>query len=194
MATALVLYASDTGNTKLVAGAFTRNLSRQGWHVKSHHIGPDWQKQNIDIRACDLLCVGSFVRWSLPSPDLVELLRSPDIESVRITPGPKCGVSFATYGGAHLGPREADACLTYLEILFEHLGFQSLSHLAVPGKTGNCLNLQYYHQDLQNRPDQSDLVRVAAFVEELHQKPELVALMRKNNVVNQTGEKDEITP
>ena len=193
MNTAIVLYASNTGNTKRVAVAFIRELSRYGWQVKSHRIGSDWQAKDIDVMNCDLLCVGSPVQWSLPSPDLVELLRTPVIESTRIIPGPKCGVAFATYGGAHLGPREADACLTYLEILFEHLGFQSLNHLAIPGKTGNTLNPQYYHPDLHNRPDQSDLVRVAAFVDELHQKPELMALMSKNTGFNQTGEKNEIT-
>lgn len=33
----------------------------------------------------------------------------------KVEPGPKFGIAFATHGGAHLGPREAEANLTLLE-------------------------------------------------------------------------------
>ena len=183
MGSALVVYASTTGNTKRVAESIIQNLPQYGWQVESCQIDSRWQEstQHIDVRQFDLLCVGSPVHWSLPSPNVVEFLRHPAVDAARITPGPKCGIAFATYGGAHLGPREADACLVYLEILFEHLGFQSLEHLAIPGKSGKGLNPQYYHHDLHNRPDQRDLERVASFIKNVHQEPELAALRRSMN-------------
>ncbi len=193
METALVLYASNTGNTEKVARVLIESLHQYGWQVTDYKIGSDWKTHPIDVNDYDLLCVGSHVHWSLPSPHLVELLRAPFINPTKITPGPKCGMAFATYGGAHLGPHEADACLTYLELLFEHLGFQALEHLAIPGKTGRRINPQYFHPDLQNRPDHDDLERVALFIEELHQCPELMALMSKTMMSHQTGEKNEIT-
>ena len=36
---------------------------------------------------------------------------------------------------------------------------------------------QFYHPDLHNRPDKNDMGRVVSFVEELHQRSELVSLI-----------------
>ena len=181
MRRALVLYASLTGNTDIVAQALAAGLGDFGWLVDSRKIARNWKKNStvnqIDFAAYDLLLTGSPVHWSLPLPWLVELLRAPVVPSQKIIPGPQCGVAFATYGGAHLGPREADPCLTYLEVLFEHLGFQCAGRLAIPGKHGEEQNPFYFHNDLHKRPDQNDLQNISAFIEELHRREEIVSLL-----------------
>ncbi len=177
MAKALVLYSSTTGNTEKVAHVLTESLREYPWQVDTLKADRNWQDDPTVINKYDLLCVGSFVQWSLPAPWLVAFLRSPEIPAGKVTPGPKCGVAFATYGGAHLGPREADVCLTFLEVLFEHLGFFAVDRLAIPGKFSKAINPLYYHPDLQNRPDKNDMGRVASFVKQLHQRPEIISLM-----------------
>ncbi len=184
MAKAVVMYSSETGNTEKVARGFVKSLLRYGWQVDNFKIGQNWKREPVTLNRYDLLCVGSQVHWSLPSPWLVELLRSPEIPSGRISPGPQCGVAFSTYGGAHLGPREADTCLTYLEVLFEHLGFKAIGRLAIPGKVGKALNPQFYHPDLHNRPDKNDMGRISSFVEELHRRSELISLIGEKQVVD----------
>ena len=186
MAKALVIYSSETGNTEKVARALVQSFRQYDWQVDTFKIGRSWKEEPFVFSDYDLLCVGSHVHWSLPSPWLVELLRSPAIPSRQISTGPQCGVAFATYGGAHLGPREADVCLTYLEVLFEHLGFLTVDRLAIPGKIGKAINPQFYHPDLQNHPDKNDMGRIASFVKELHQRSELISLIGKTTVLNKT--------
>ncbi len=121
MAKALVLYSSSTGNSEKVAQVFTETLEQYPWQIDMVEVDQNWKLDaSVVIDDCDLLCVGSSVHWSLPSPWFVKPLRSLEIPGGKVSPGPKCGVAFATYGGAHLGPREADVCLTFLEVLFEH--------------------------------------------------------------------------
>ncbi len=182
MKRALVLYASQTGNTDIVARAFAARLADHGWPVDTRKIAKNWKEQvgknQIDFAAYDLLLIGSPVHWSLPLPWLVDLLRAPVIPPQKIIPGPQCGVAFATYGGAHLGPREADPCLTYLEVLFEHLGFQCTGRLAIPGKIGAMKNPLYFHSDLHKRPNENDLQYIRAFIDELQRCEEIVSLLR----------------
>ncbi len=181
MGKALVLYASLTGNTDIVAQSLAAGLGDYGWLVDTRKIAKNWKKNSgvnqIDFAAYDLLLTGSPVQWSLPLPWLVELLRAPVVPPNKIIPGPQCGVAFATYGGAHLGPREADPCLTYLEVLFEHLGFQCAGRLAIPGKIGAEENPLYFHSDLHKRPDENDLLFIKSFIDELHRREEIVSLL-----------------
>jgi flavodoxin len=169
----LILYASNTGNTEKVALEIRKGFERHGWQADLKKIPKDYDPDKLDFDFCDydFLCVGSWVNFSLPVQWLVDVLRAPDVPSRKVIPGPKCGAAFCTFGGGHLGPREADACLALLEVLFEHLGFASVGSIAIPGKFGNDPTPEWFYPDLQERPNTADLKRVSEFVDHFFDHP-----------------------
>ena len=87
-----------------------------------------------------------------------------------IVPGPKCGVVFCTYGGVHLGPKEAEPALKLLDVELEHLSFKVIGSLAVPGSMGNRHSPDWYYPDLPSRPNKEDLRKVGLFVDDIIKK------------------------
>jgi hypothetical protein len=84
----------------------------------------------------------------------------------KIVPGPKKGVAFVSYGGVHLGPKEAASALAALENEIEHLRFECIGSFACPGKHGNQPTPDWYHGDMRGRPSERDLVKAEIFLAE----------------------------
>ncbi len=133
----LVLYASETGCTEMAALEIARRFKEQHWLVVLKKIGEcRCCRESIPFEDYDFVCAGSWTRYSLPVPWIQEALRAAAIPDEKIIPGPRGALAFCTYGGEHLGAREADACLTLLEILLEHLGFRPLGSIAIQNRQG----------------------------------------------------------
>jgi len=103
----------------------------------------------------------------------------------RIKFGDKKGIVFATYAGAHLGPKEAAPALSLLESEMEHLGFECIGKFACPGTMArhgpapesaeddkaqkpveNNRQFSTYHRDMTHRPNERDLLRAEFFLED----------------------------
>ena len=117
---------------------------------------------------------------ALPTQEIVEVMRQSSRKSAgmrKVRPGPKCGIACATYGGAHLGPREAEANLTLLEIEIEHLGFKSIGTFSCPGKMVDYATPEWYHGDIRDRPNDADLQRAAQFVKDTLRSDSVLAYL-----------------
>jgi len=162
----LIYYSSLTGNTEQVAQAIGGVFADADWVNDYVKVGKNFDPKNhgIDFLAYDFICVGSPVFWHVPFDPLLWGIRSVShhVEYTRMKTGPKCGMAFATYGGAHFGEHEADAALTLLELAFEHLGFKSVGKIAVPGKVKHRGMEDWYYPDMHTRPNVEDLDRVRA--------------------------------
>jgi hypothetical protein len=181
----LILYASLSGNTKKVAGRIAKTFEQKGWNNTLVQVDQkyDPRKNPINFDAYDFICVGSGVFWHVPYEPLLTCIRSSTHRSVygKIIPGPRLGLAFATYGGAHLGPKEAQATLELLEIAFEHLGFRSFGRLAIPGRVRHYHSEgeetpDWYFPDIHNRPDSEDLDGVDTYVGSLLESSEFHAV------------------
>jgi flavodoxin len=84
----------------------------------------------------------------------------------RIVFGPdsKKGVIFATYGGGHLGPAEAQPAIDLLALEMEHIPIQCIGKFSCPGKHGEMTG---WHKDLPTRPSERDLLKAEIFMEEV---------------------------
>ena len=104
----------------------------------------------------------------LPSQELVNMmmLHRRGVKR-KIVPGPKRGAVFATYGGAHLGPKEAEAALVLLESCIEHLKFKCGGRFSCPRKMVNYATPEWYHGDIRNRPNATDLDNAEKFILEI---------------------------
>ena len=165
----LILYASQTGNTHRVALALERGFKRLGWHSTLFRLAVDHdlEKAPVPFDDFDFVCVGSPVIDHLPLPIVRDAMSSCFRPRHKLVPGPKCGLVFCTYSGIHLGPKEAQPASALLELELEHLRFKVLGHLAVPGKMGNLFTPDWYHGVMVDRPDEQDLSRAEAFVDEI---------------------------
>ena len=89
----------------------------------------------------------------------------------KLTPGPKKGIVFVTYGGIHLGPKEALPALNMLEVELEHLYFKGVGSFCCPGKHGNKDTPDWWHGDIRHRPSERDLQKAEIFLEEKIEEP-----------------------
>jgi hypothetical protein len=165
----LVIYASHSGNTEKVARRMRDTFVKHGWDCDIFKIEDSFDIINLpfDFDEYDFVCVGSWTYMALPTPQIVDLMRFNSREKTgkrKIEPGPKCAIAFATYGGAHLGPREAEANLKLLEIEVEHLGFKSIGTFSCPGKMMDYATPELYHGDIRDRPNQQDLQDAEEFI------------------------------
>jgi flavodoxin len=87
----------------------------------------------------------------------------------RIAFGPKKGVAFATYFGAHFGPKEAEPTLKWLELEMEHSRFRCIGSFCCPGRMNLVKGATpgAYHGDVRNRPNEKDLLKAEMFIEEM---------------------------
>ena len=174
----LILFASNTGNTKKVAEELKRSFYRHGWESVLKEIPQDYDVKNpdFDFDDYDFLSVGSPVISELPLPRVREVLWSkwPGIHKVEV--GPKCGIVFCTFGGAHLGMKEAEPTLKLLEVEVEHLSFKVIGSLAILGSMGgtesDVFHPESYFGDLRGRPNEEDMRTVARFVDDVMKKLE----------------------
>jgi len=164
----LIVYASLTGNTEKVAKEMGKNFERYGWtnHLKKLPENYDTKNPDFSFNDYDFVCVGSPIISELPLPH-IRTVTYGDPGPEKISPGPKCGLVFCTYGGIHLGPKEAEPALKLLEVELMHQRFLVIGSLAIPGKMGNKHNPGWYFPDLPDRPNEGDLNNVALFVDDI---------------------------
>jgi hypothetical protein len=218
---ALVLYSSKTGNTEKVAIRFKETFEGKGWECDIFKVNkktsPDLA-ESIDYSKYDFLCVGSYVWGSLPSNEILDVMRhnpqsvhfstapgarrakglpeemppdapkSLDDAAVMmadiprslyekqnhccVIPGPRRGIAFCTYSGAHRGPKEAEPALAMLDLEMEHLQlFRCIGRFACPGKQFNFSTPEMWHGDLLHRPDERDLMKAQIWLEEKIEQP-----------------------
>lgn len=171
----LIYYASFTGNTDKVAHAIADVFDEQGWQndivLVDQSFNP--KQPGVDFLGYDFICAGSPVFWHVPYDPLLWGIRqlSHRVEYVKMETGPKLGLAFATYAGAHFGEHEADAALILLELAYEHLGYKSIGKIAVPGKVHHRPMTDWYFEDMHLRPHDQDLKNVKSFVGNILQSP-----------------------
>lgn len=174
---ALILYASLTGNTELVAKTFAdtcRDYNLLPTMVKVHP-KYDWASNPIHFEDYDLVCFGSPIMAGLPYHELTLTLglqgkridfhgKTPDGRPHEsICPGTKddpfetvYGVVFATYGGVGVGPKECEATLAILEEYCRVNGVRAVGRFACPGKQlrhsavdGLCIEYGFNNDEAQ---------------------------------------------
>jgi hypothetical protein len=86
----------------------------------------------------------------------------------KIVFGPDCkkAVTFITYAGFDLGPKEAEPSHQLLALEVEHLGFKCIGHFCCPGYFVNHPTPGTYHGDIRDRPNERDLLKAEMFIEE----------------------------
>ena len=171
----LIIYASRTGNTEKVALRFKNTFERNGWECDIFKISQETDVSNLpfEYKNYDFICVGSPVHHSLPPEEIINAVRKQPkevgkrkIRHRKIVPGPKKGIVFATYAGAHLGPKEAEPTLKVLELEMEHQRFKCIGSFCCPGKFVNDATPGGYYGDIRNRPSERDLLKAEIFMEE----------------------------
>lgn len=175
----LILYQSMSGNTEKVALRFKKAFEKKGWKCDVFKIDKEIDVNNspFDFRDYDFLCVGSGVYRSLPGKEITATIYWPshdyertgkrrNILHSRIVPGPKVGIVFATYAGAHLGPKEAEPALSLLELYMEHLKFKCVGRFSCPGRRIADPTPKFWHGDISKRPSERDLQKAETFMEE----------------------------
>jgi hypothetical protein len=179
---ALIIYASRTGNTEKITLKFRDTFIKNGWKCDLLKIDDktDIEKDQPDYVKYDFLCAGSYVDKSLPSERLMDFMRSNKLNPHapigkggipvahrKITIGPKKGIVFVTYGGAHMGPPEAIPALAFLHSELEHLRYVCIGKFSCPGKMFNRPTPGWWHTDIYKRPNERDLLRAELFIEEM---------------------------
>lgn len=168
----LIIYSSRSGSTEKVANRIKEVFDKNGWDVDIFKIEHGFNVKNppFDFEDYDFLCAGSGTYLRLPTQELLEVMRnysSKKYGSKRIDPGPKQGLVFVTYAGAHLGPKEAAANLAILDIEVEHVGFKTSASLSCPGRYKDYDTPEWFHGDLRDRPNEDDLVGIQERVESI---------------------------
>jgi hypothetical protein len=191
----LVMYSSHTGNTEKVARRFKKVFEEKGWECDLFKITTRTTAKDLpDLNGYDFLCLGSPVEFKLPTEELMALLNpkhGPRRPWAQKTPPPppqreagaregagkilfgadsKKGVAFATYSGHHLGPKEPDPALSFLESMVEHRKFQCVGRFACPGKMFNSvkeIDKVGWYPDIYWRPNKRDLQKAEIFIEEI---------------------------
>ncbi len=168
----IIVYASNTGNTEKVANALKDNFDRYGWESTLKKLPEDYDVENpdFDFDDYDFVCVGSPVISELPLPQVRKVMWKKWPGKHKVVPGPKCGLVFCSFGGLHLGPKEAEPALKLLEVEVEHLLFKVIGTLAIPGSMGDSYDPDGYYGDTRGRPNVEDLKDVASFVDDIMKK------------------------
>ena len=161
---ALILYASTTGNTEMIAEQFHRTLENADWSVTTVKLEPDTDLvgQQIFLDNYDLLLLGSPVVFSAPSSLVTQQLALVGQEPPRPYsnpmhfPGsqfrpedPPLGVVFVTYSGETFGPHEALTALNIEQDYLEYLYIDVIGRFACPGKKMAKDLLEVLAQELQ---------------------------------------------
>jgi len=163
----LVFYDSIGGNTELVARAIHETVDSTWGNADLIKVNKGAIVNFLDY---DLIMVGSPVIDWLPTKKLRDfimgVMKSENAAgrinaSSPLLPG-RFGVCFGTFGGPHIGEREALPMTAWLRAFLEHLGYLSLDAWHVPGafKNRDALNRYGRLGDIRQRPNEADLVDV----------------------------------
>ncbi|GAB7081638.1 flavodoxin family protein [Megalodesulfovibrio paquesii] len=163
----LVFYDSLGGNTAAVAQAIHETVLSIWGHSDLVKVRKDTAVNFLDY---DLILVGSPVIDWLPTKQLMDSIMSTmksENAAGRIRPASpilpgKFGVCFGTFGGPHIGEREALPMTAWLRAFLEHLGYLVLDAWHVPGAFKNRDELNRYGRlgDIRQRPGEADLADI----------------------------------
>jgi len=76
-------------------------------------------------------------------------------------------VVFVTYGGTHLGPKEAEPALSLLDLNIEHLRYKCIGRFSCPGGVGGRATPGQWFGDISGGPDERDLQKAGIFMAEI---------------------------
>lgn len=161
---ALVMYDSLGGNTEKVATCIDRAL--RGADVESELVKVE-PNMELELYDYDLVFLGSPVIAWQPSCAMMKWLgarlngyrQAGEIKpAAPLRPG-KYGVCFCTYGGPHMGQREAVPMTKWLGAFFEHIGYLVLDEWHIVGEFHGKdeMNLKGRLGDIRGRPNEHDL-------------------------------------
>lgn len=191
----LILYASRTGNTEKIAKVFQNTFEKNGWQCDVFKIAKntDATKLHYNFEDYDFACIGSPVFDGNAPQEIINAIRKASTEQSKgeiphekIVPGPKKGIVFATYAGAHLGPKEAAPALKWLEVEMEHQKFKCIGSFCCPGEMKMAGHPNppppemlekmknrprpsadaWWHGDIKDRPNEKDLLKAELFIED----------------------------
>jgi len=191
------MYTSHTGNTEKVAMSFKKVFKKKGWDCDTFKVSKDTDSADLpSFDAYDLICIGAPVNDGLPAreifygrphgPGMVKRgIYSPGHapgaapvkpkKGVRYRPGfdegfgPNKSILFVTYSGELRGPGEASAALDCLELRIEDARVKCVGKFACAGswKDRRKTEGRPWHYDLDNRPNERDLLKAEIFLEEI---------------------------
>lgn len=162
---ALIIYYSETGNTKKVASAINRGLQKVG--LKTIVLMAS-EALNADYYDYDLVCIGTPVRHALPPPAVMKLIQKkfsdyrsyPSEVQLPASPIPgKYALVFTTFSGPHVGVDEAIPAGKLVMQEFEHLGFRVVGEWYVVGEFNGWIEGSTKGKlgDIRGRPNTLDL-------------------------------------
>ncbi|MDD3792388.1 MAG: flavodoxin domain-containing protein [Candidatus Bathyarchaeota archaeon] len=164
---ALIVYTSNTGNTKKVANAIKEGLETSGINVKTVD---SKQAVSEDFFSYDLVCMGSpSIQWSPAKPisDLLKTKLDQYRNEGKILPGApkvpgKNALIFCTYSGPHTGIDEATPAGKTIRQYFEHLGFTIAGEWYIIGEFHGRLDLSTLGRlgDIRGKPTSKDLDKI----------------------------------
>lgn len=163
----IIIYDSNTGNTEGIAHVIYGTLFNLKKEVNIIKIKEDI---HIDILNYDLVFIGSPVLDWLPTQSMMKLVKETVKtyinENLIKAPSPKLSgkyaICFCTYGGPHIGEREAIPATMWLRSFVEHLGFTTLRLWHIPGQfvmhsKADNLNTEGRLGNIIGRPNKYDL-------------------------------------
>ena len=163
----LVLYDSLSGNTDKIARAIHDTVLEHD--VRSELVKID-KHLDLDFFEYDLIFTGSPVIDWLPTKKMMDFImsRMKHYNSMGlikpaspIIPG-KFGVCFGTFGGPHIGEREAHPMTAWLGSFMGHLGYIVLDSWHVIGQFAHKEDLNAHGRlgNIQYRPHAEDVLEV----------------------------------
>jgi flavodoxin len=171
---ALIVYASNTGNTQKVALAIKEGLEAGGMHVD---LKKPAEAADADFFAYDLVCVGTpSLQWQPAKPisDLLNAKMNLYRNQEKIKPSApkvagKNALVFVTYSGPHTGINEAVPVGKVIGQYFEHWGFTVLDEWYVVGEFHGRLDMSTQGRlgDIRGRPAQEEIAKVRADAEQI---------------------------
>lgn len=163
----LVLYDSLSGNTEKIARAIHET-------VLEHDLDSELVKidkgLDLDFFDYDLVFAGAPVIDWLPTKRMMDFImgRMKHYNSLGlikpaspIIPG-KFGVCFGTFGGPHIGEREAQPMTAWLRSFMEHLGYIVLDSWHVIGQFVHKEDMNSHGRlgNIQYRPHAEDVLEI----------------------------------
>ena len=163
----LLLYYSNTGNTKKVALAIKQALEKEGLTITVKGITEDLDVEFYDY---DFICFGTPVIHSFLPPVVHRFVKKCErryrLDEEVFIAAPqlirKNALIFVTYSGPHCGINEAIPTGKYMHQFFQHLGFR------VAGEWYEIGEFHGWEQgskigrlgDIRGRPNHDDLQRI----------------------------------
>ena len=167
MNNALIIYFSKTGNTEKVALAIKKGLEKEGLEVTVKKIS---EAEGEELYNYDLVCLGSPVLHSLPTPPVMKFISNNDKRYRKTGEVPistpklvnKYALVFCTYSGPHCGINEALPAGKYIRQFFEHLGFDVKDEWYEVGEFHGWESASTRGRmgDIRGRPNAEDLALV----------------------------------